>query len=46
MDMSAGSFNDEEAGDFATFQLPKIIGEEDGEMVETGLFKPEVSMFM
>ena len=43
MDTSAGSFHDEEAGDFAeTFQLPKTTGEEDEDMVETGLFKPEV----
>ena len=42
--MSAGSLHDEEAGDFAeTFQLPKITDEEDEEMVETDLLKPEVS---
>ena len=42
--MSAGSFHNEEAGDSAeTFQLPKITGEEDEEMVESELFKPEVS---
>ena len=42
VDMAAGSSNDEGAGDLAeVFHLPKITGEEDEEMVESGLFQPE-----